>query len=125
MNKIAQNRPSGVVIVAMLMAWTGIMTIASIFPSLAPTNLPRWLITVDVVLGVAMIGVAWGIFALRPWAYIVTMAIQAVNGLFAIITLIAVPRAWPAWFAIASAVLIIAYLLRPQVRNAFGMLRSV
>jgi hypothetical protein len=125
MDQAAKARPAGVVAVAILMGWGGILTIASIFPPFAPADLPRWIIAVDVLLGIAMIGVAWGLFALRTWAYIVTMAIQAVNGLFALITVIAAPRTWPAWIAIAIAVLIIAYLLRPHVRNAFGVLRAV
>lgn len=125
MNQAAKARPTGVTVVAILMGWGGILTIASIFPPFAPPNVPRWIIAVNVLLGIAMVGVAWGLFALRTWAYIVTMAIQAVNGLFALITVIASPRVWPAWLAIVMAVLIIAYLLRPHVRNAFGVLRAV
>ncbi len=79
---------------------------------------------IDLVLGVAILIVAGGLFALRSWAYIVTMGIQAVNALFAIITVIAAPRTWLAWIAILMAALIIGYLSRPHVRDAFGVMRG-
>jgi hypothetical protein len=125
MDQAAKIRPSGVVVVAILMGWSGLLTIASIFPPFAPAELPKWVVGIDIALGIAMIVVAWGLYALRAWAYIVTIGIQAVNGLFAIITVIAAPRAWPAWIAILMAVLIIGYLTRPNVRDAFGVMRPV
>lgn len=121
----AKSRPTGIVVVAILMGWSGLLTIASIIPPLAPVGLPSWAIAVDVALGIAMIVVAWGLFTLRMWAYVVTIGIQAVNGLFGIITVIAAPRAWPAWIAILMAAVIIGYLTRPHVRAAFGVMRPV
>jgi hypothetical protein len=117
----AKSRPAGVVVVAILMGWSGALTIASIVPPLAPAGLAGWAIGLNIALGIAMLVVAWGLFTLRAWAYIVTLGIQAVNGLFGIITVISVPRAWPAWIAILMAALIIGYLSRPHVRNAFGV----
>ena len=125
MDQAAKIRPSGVVVVAVLMGWSGLLTIASIFPPFAPVEMPRWVVGVDIALGIAMLVVAWGLYALRSWAYIVTMGIQAVNGLFAIITVFAAPRAWPAWIAILMAAFIIGYLWRPHVRDAFGVMRGV
>jgi hypothetical protein len=124
MNQITKPRPGGVIGVAILMGWSGLLTIVSIFLPLTPADVPRWVMAVDIALGIAMIGVGWGLYALRVWAYIATVAIQAVNGLFAIITVIASPRAWPAWIALVLAGFIIAYLLRPNVRNVFGVLRA-
>ncbi len=72
-----------------------------------------------------MLIVAWGLFVLRTWAYIVTLAVQAINGIFALITVITVPRAWPAWIALVIAGFIIYYLLLPQVRETFGVGRDV
>ena len=125
MDEAAKIRPTGVVVVAILMGWSGLLTIASIFPPFAPAGVPRWAMAIDIALGLAMMVVAWGLFALRTWAYIVTIGIQAINGLFAIITVIAVPRAWPAWIAILMAVLIIGYLVQPRVREAFGVMRTL
>jgi len=125
MDEAAKSRPTGVVVVAILMGWSGLLTIASIFPPFAPAGVPRWAMAIDIALGIAMIGVAWGLFVLRAWAYIVTIGIQAINGIFAIITVIAVPRAWPAWIAILMAALIIGYLVQPRVREAFGVMRPV
>jgi hypothetical protein len=120
-----KSRPAGVVAVAILMAWSGVLTIASIVPPIAPAGLPSWAIALDIALGIAMVVVAWGLFTLRAWAYIVTIGVQAINGIFGIVTVIAAPRAWPAWIAIAMAAFIIGYLSRPHVRAAFGVLRPV
>lgn len=98
--------------------------IASILPPVVPADLPSWAIGVDVALGIIMLGIAWGLFGLRLWAYIATLAIQTVNGLFAIFAIIAAPMAWPAWIAILMAGFIIGYLLRPHVRGAFGVLQG-
>lgn len=124
MDQAAKIRPAGIVVVAILMGWSGLLTIASIFPPFASTALPRWAMALDVALGIAMIVVAWGLFTLRSWAYVVTIGIQAINGLFAIITVVAMPRAWPAWIAILMAALIIGYLVQPRVREAFGLMRQ-
>lgn len=124
MDQAAKIRPAGVMVVAVLMGWSGLLTIASIFPPFASGAVPRWAMAIDIALGIAMIVVAWGLFTLRVWAYIATMGIQAINGLFAIITVVAVPRAWPAWIAILMAALIIGYLAQPRVREAFGVMRG-
>jgi hypothetical protein len=125
MDQAMKIRPAGVVVVAILMGWSGLLTIASIFPPFTSAEIPRWAMAIDVALGIAMIVVAWGLFTLRAWAYIVTIGIQAINGVFATITVVAVPRAWPAWIAILMAVLIIGYLVQPRVRQVFGVMRGM
>lgn len=117
----SKSRPSGVVAVAVLMVWSGMLTIASIIPPIGPADIPTWAMVLDVVLGVVMLLIAWGLFTLRSWAYIVTIGIQAVNGLFGIVSVFAMPTAWPAWIAIAISAIVIVYLTRPRVREAFGM----
>jgi len=107
-----------VVAVAVLMALTGVLTVVSAAPPVA-TNVPSWAIALDVAIGLAMFVVAWGLFTLRLWAWIVTLGVQAVNGIFAIVTVVAAPRVWPAWIAIGIAALVIGYLTRPTVRAAF------
>jgi hypothetical protein len=122
MDQAAKNRPTGVIVVAVLMGWSGLLTIASILPPVVPAGVPWWAIGIDIALGIIMVGVAWGLFLMRAWAYVSTLAIEAVNGLIALIAVFAAPSAWPAWIAILMAAFIIGYLLRPQVRDAFGVL---
>lgn len=107
------------VAVAVLMALTGVLTVVSSAPPVAQ-NVPSWAIALDVVIGLAMFVVAWGLFTLRLWAWIVTLGVQAVNGIFALVTVIAAPRVWPAWIAIGIAAIVIGYLTRPSVRAAFA-----
>jgi hypothetical protein len=115
-----KTRPGGVVAVAVLMAASGVLTVLSSTPLLS-TGAPPWAIALDVVIGLAMFVVAWGLYTLRTWAWIVTLGIQAVNGIFAIVTVATAPRVYAAWIAIAVAAVVIYYMTRPSVRYAFGM----
>jgi hypothetical protein len=116
----AKTRPGGVVAVAALMGVSGLLTILSSTPLLS-TGAPPWAIVLDVVIGLAMLFVAWGLYTLRTWAWIVTLGVQAVNAIFAIVTVATAPRVYAAWVAILVAAVVIYYLTRPVVRLAFGM----
>jgi hypothetical protein len=116
-----RTRPAGIVAVAVLMALSGVLTVLSSVPAVTGAALPPWAMALDLAVGIAMFAVAWGLWTLRSWAWVVTLGIQAVNGLFAIISVAAAPMAWPAWIAIGIAVAVIAYLTRPNVRLAFGV----
>jgi len=117
-----RTRPAGIIAVAVLMALSGVLTVLSSIPAITGVALPPWAIALDVAVGLAMFAVAWGLYTLRPWAWVVTLGIQAVNGLFAIISVAAAPTlAWPAWIAIGIALMVGFYLTRPNVRLAFGV----
>lgn len=120
MNEL-KTRPAGVIVVAVLMALSGVLTVLSSIPAVTGAVLPAWAIALDVVVGIAMFVVAWGLVTLRVWAWVVTLGIQAVNGLFAIVSVVAAPAAWPAWIAIVIAAAVILYLTRANVRLAFGV----
>ncbi|MDI1428111.1 hypothetical protein [Polyangium sorediatum] len=116
-----KTRPAGVIAVAVLMALSGVLTVLSSIPAVTGTALPPWAIALDVAVGLAMFAVAWGLFMLRAWAWVVTLGVQAVNALFAIIAVASAPAAWPIWLAIAIAAVVIFYLTRRNVRWAFGV----
>ncbi|HVK63342.1 MAG TPA: hypothetical protein VM694_02650 [Polyangium sp.] len=116
-----KTRPAGVIAVAVLMALSGVLTVLSSIPAVTGAALPPWAIALDVAVGIAMFAVAWGLFTLRAWAWVVTLGVQAVNALFAIIAVASAPSAWPTWLAIAIAAVVIFYLTRPNVRLAFGV----
>jgi len=113
-------RAGGIVAVSVLMAVSGLLTILSSMPSMSG-GAPPWALVLDAAIGVAMFFVAWGLYMLRVWAWIVTLGVQAVNGIFAIITVISSPRVYGAWVAIVIAAVVLIYLTRPSVRLAFGM----
>ncbi|MDC0739837.1 hypothetical protein [Polyangium mundeleinium] len=116
-----KTRPAGVIAVAVLMALSGVLTVLSSIPAVTGAALPPWAIALDVAVGIAMFAVAWGLVTLRAWAWVVTLGVQAVNALFAIIAVASAPTAWPTWLAIAIAAVVIFYLTRPNVRLAFGV----
>ncbi|MRG94283.1 hypothetical protein [Polyangium spumosum] len=116
------TRPAGIIAVAVLMALSGVLTVLSSVPALTGAALPPWAIALDVAVGIAMLAVAWGLLMLRSWAWVVTLGVQAVNALFAIISVAAAPAAaWPAWIAIVIAGVVVFYLTRPSIRLAFGI----
>jgi len=117
-------RPGGIVAVAVLMAVSGVLTVLASTPPLVQ-GVPPWAIVLDAAIGVAMLIVAWGLFNLRVWAWIVTLGVQTVNGIFAIVSVVTSPRMFSAWLAIAIAAVVIYYLTRPSVRAAFEMRGSL
>ncbi len=120
----AKTRPGGILAVAVLMALSGVLTMLSNVPSITGIHLPSWMIALNVAVGIAMFAVAWGLFTLKPWAWVVTLGIQAVNGLFAIVAVVsnrASPAVWSAALSILVSAGILYYLTRPAVRFAFGV----
>lgn len=114
-------RPGGVVAVAVLMALSGVTAVISSVPPVGVSGAPPWAIALDVLVGLAMLYVAWGLFVLRSWAWVVTLGIQAINGLFAIVAIVNTPRTVAPWIALAIAGVVIVYLTRPRVRMAFAI----
>ena len=69
----AKARPGGIVAVAVLMGVSGLLTMLSSTP-LFSTDVPPWAMALDVAIGLAMLFVAWGVYTLRTWAWIVALS---------------------------------------------------
>lgn len=105
------------------MALSGVSSIVMSFPPMS-TGIPAWAVVLNVLIGLAMFAVAWGLFTLQSWAWVVTIGIQIINGLFAFIALLSSPRMPAAWIALAISAVVLIYMTRPRVRFAFASARG-
>ncbi|UQA61739.1 hypothetical protein [Polyangium aurulentum] len=113
-------RPSGVVAVAVVMALSGVSALVTSVPPFS-VGIPAWAIALNAIVGVAMFFVAFGLFKLQAWAWIVTLGVQIINGLFSLVGIANAPRALAPWLGFAVAAIVVFYLTRPHVRMAFAI----
>lgn len=103
---------------AVVMALSGVLALVANVPPFA-VGLPFWVVLLNASVGVAMLFVAWGLFSLRSWAWIVTLGVQIINGLFALVAMANTPRSLAPWLTFAVAAIVVFYLTRSNVRRAF------
>src|SRR6476469_2959876 len=86
-------------------------------------DVPVFVIVSSIVLGVAGIPAAIGLWMLRKWGYILTLVVAALNVIFSIPGIPAGPTAaikiFSAVFGIIS-IAIIVLVLRPEARRAYS-----
>jgi len=124
----AESRPMGIVILAILEALVGIYHLATGFgdlfvaatirsfsyfgiPSSSMAMIPRVLGTVLIIIGLASLLIAWGLWTGKPWARLVALV-------FVILSIIASVVAYHLVGIVIDAI-IIYYLTRPGVKQFF------
>ena len=124
----AESRPMGIVILAILEALVGIYHLATGFgdlfvaatirsfsyfgiPSSSMAMIPRVLGTVLIIIGLASLLIAWGLWTGKPWARLVALV-------FVILSIIASVVAYHLVGIVIDAI-IIYYLTRPDVKQFF------
>ena len=130
---LRDERPTGVTVIAVLAAIGGIAPLAygiiSIIGSAA-----TFLSTADspalpvlaiglVWLGVAAVylGVAWALYTLKPWAWYAVALVAAGHVVLNVLAALGGNLGWPqALLASVVPAIILVYLLRADVRGAFG-----
>jgi hypothetical protein len=130
---LRDGRPTGVTVLAVLVAIGGIPPlaygiisfIASASTLLSTADAPALPIAVMglVFLGIAAVhfGVAWALFSLRPWAWLVAAIVAAGNIVIEVVAALAGNLGWPqALLASVIPLIILVYLFRADVRAAFG-----
>lgn len=130
---LREDRPTGVTVLAVLAAIGGVMPLlygiisiigaAATFLSTAETPALPTLVMGLVFLGVAAVffGVAWALFDLRPWAWLVAAVASGGQIVLNVGSAIGGNLGWPQ-AALASVVplIVFVYLFRSNVRAAFG-----
>lgn len=118
------DRPIGVTLIAILLALNGIVVLISAFGffGLPPQRAVGMII--QVVFGLVMLYLAYGVWTLQAWAWLATMIIEGINALFALLALIVAPGAIAIWVSLILAIVIIVILLQPSVRDAFSQQRA-
>lgn len=134
---MARSRPTGVTILAVLQLITSILSViagltalfasdaiskqlstgANVPPELAG-GLPAgigWLFLLTGAIGLVL---AWGLFTLKGWAWLITLIFQGLNIASHLASFGSNPGG--AILGIVIAAVIIYYLLTPEVKRAFG-----
>lgn len=134
---MALSRPTGVTILAVLQLITSILSViagltallareaiskqlstGSTAPPELAAGLPLWLGWFLLLTGVLGLVLAWGLFTLKGWAWLLTLIFQGLNVLSNLSSFGSNPGG--AVLGIVIAAVIIYYLLRPEVKRAFG-----
>ncbi len=113
------NRPTGVTIMAVLLFIGGIFGLLGALGSFG-LGLPLVGI-ISLIVAVADLALGYGMWTLKGWAWTGALGLEGFNVLYAIVMLIA---GWSTlWSTIVSLVIagvIIYYLMRPEIKTAFG-----
>ncbi|GCE07067.1 DUF2127 domain-containing protein [Dictyobacter aurantiacus] len=112
-----RQRPVGVTIIAILQAIGGVLEILG---GIFLLNVSTVAAIIPIVLGIIALVLAWGLWTLKPWAFWVTVVLEAINLISGIISLVTgnVSAAAVIQTIIALAVLIYLFADR-NVRAAF------
>ena len=115
-----RRRPLGVTIVAILMAINGIVLIVSGATAAGFIGVPFVSAVgfVTIAIGIAFLGVAWGLITGKGWAWIVTVILSIIAIISSIIS-IAGGHFGAVIHLIISGV-ILYYMYRPDVKAYFG-----
>lgn len=110
------NRPTGVTVIAVLQFIGGVL---GIIGGIAALGVSPFLGIVSLILGVAAIALGVGMWQLKPWAWMGTLVVQGIGVLQNI--WIMIDQGFGAGIiSLVINVIIIAYLLRPEIKAAFG-----
>lgn len=114
------SRPIGVVIVAFLLAMNGVLALISAFGVWGEDPITAAGMAVEIVLGVGMLALAYGVWALRSWAWLGTILVAGLSAAFSLFMLFASPGIFTVWLNLVLSSAVIIYLASPDVRGAFG-----
>jgi uncharacterized membrane protein (DUF2068 family) len=129
-NTALQNRPLGITIIAVVLVVAGVIGIiagiftlvGSFFVFYHPIAGMRvgFIGVTSILLGAIDLFVAWGLWTLKRWAFLVTVIIAALDILQALWALFSGVNFWSALFSIILPAIVLIYMLADRnVRAAF------
>ncbi len=118
------ERPLGVTLIAILLAVNGIVVLVGSIATFAPEPGGNLAAIIGVIFGIALLYLAYGMWTLQDWAWWTTVVLEGINAIFAIVALVVAPGAIATWITLALALIIIAYLVQPNVRDDFVRRRA-
>jgi len=119
------SRPIGVIVIAVLLLLSGLSALVALFPAVTGLTTTPLGVFLNVIFAAVMFYLAWGLFTLKPWAWLSTLIIQGINAFYAIMEIVRAPRSIVGWLGILIAAVVIIYLTRPHVRKLFGQTHRV
>ncbi len=128
-----EGRPTGVTVVASLAAIAGILPfvfgiiglIGATATLLSPGPTPALPAAVSSVLffaiGVACFAVAAGLFSMRPWAWLAAIAVGVLAIANSVLNALSANVGWAHAIVVSILpIILVVYLMRPDVRRVFG-----
>jgi hypothetical protein len=133
---MSASRPTAVTVIAVLLIIGGALGVlgglAGLFlgaavgvaggsgEAAAAGGLVALLSIVAIVLSLVNFVIAYGLWTLKPWAWIATLVLEGISILLSLGNVVSGNGAGGAVFGIAIAGVIIYYLMQPNVKQAFG-----
>lgn len=115
MTEVSIEHPSGVTILAVLEFITGIFYIIAAIGLFTLAAISAIGVIVFLLMGFIALGIGWGLWKLKKWAYQVAMILAILGILTNLLTL-------PVGIiGIIISVIIIYYLTRPEIKEVFGV----
>jgi hypothetical protein len=128
-----RKRPTGVTAIAVLLCIQGIFRVLAAIFFLLGALLGGWVLTTSSVivgflagvlvllLGLAWLYIAWGLWTLKRWAYWTAVILLAFDLLISLFGLtLPISGVWTIWGGVVlPAVVLIYFLAAPNVRRAF------
>ena len=115
-----QQRPLGVTILAVLAFIGGILNILGGIGGFALGGGWAFFGAIYLILGILELGLGYGFWTLKPWAWMLGITLQAISIVLSIIYIVGRNSVASDIIDILVAAGIIYYLTRPQIRQVFG-----
>jgi hypothetical protein len=113
------KRPTGITVMAVLLAIGGVFGIIGALGSFGLGMAGIGILSL--IIAVVSLALAYGLWTLKPWAWMGALGLEVFNALYAIVLLIAKwSTLWNTIISLAIAGIIIYYLMRPEIKAAFG-----
>jgi hypothetical protein len=109
---LEKSRPLGITIITILVVIVAISILVNGFVSPSPT------LPVHIIIGIAWLVLAWGLWTGRGWAWIITLILAVISAIFNVFEIITLNVG--SVFSLIVNIIIIYYLYRPNVRAYFG-----
>ena len=124
------GKPFGVYLIATLQLLLGLyafgvgtigmgLNIMGLIMGIDDTLLLNVVSVLALALGAAMVILAWSFFSLKSWAYTITLVIQILSILREIVVFAGGEGRF-VWFSVVVSLIILYYLRRNEVKQAFG-----
>ncbi len=118
---VGVRRPLSVVVVSLLIGFNGFASVLAAVAMSMKGVADGPFVMVNLLFGAGVLALAWGLFALRPWAWTLTVLLEIMGLVSAAAGWFQDPETWLiALIDIVISGFILVLLIRPSVRSAFG-----
>ncbi len=119
MQQDTTNRPFGVTAISILLAIHGVVAILAGIGVFGPYPGGFLGVTLQIIYGVVLFLLAYGMYHFEGWAWLTTLAFQVFNIVFTVLILFEVPSFVGGWILLVMEIAIVSYLLHPSVSSRF------